>query len=75
MKNRRDFIKVLSLGGASLVIPLNVKAGAVANRETGSLKFGLCADVHKDIMHDANVNMDIYGYPIMPSISDKSIAL
>jgi predicted phosphodiesterase len=60
MKNRRDFIRVLSLGGASLMIPLNVKAGESANHERGSLKFGLCADVHKDIMHDADSRLKAF---------------
>ena len=52
MKNRRDFIKVLSISGAAFILPLSLSAGAEEKKR--NLKFGICADVHKDIMHDAD---------------------
>ncbi|MEA3480102.1 MAG: twin-arginine translocation signal domain-containing protein, partial [Bacteroidota bacterium] len=60
MKNRRDFIKLLSIGGAATMLPLNLSANSFANKKKKSLKFGLCADVHKDIMHDADSRLQAF---------------
>jgi len=60
MQHRRDFIKVLSIGGIGLMTPLPLKSKAFDNKKQGTLKFGLCADVHKDIMHDADQRMQAF---------------
>ncbi len=54
MKNRRDFIKVLSIGGTALMLPTHLGANILEKKEKKALRFGICADVHKDIMHDAD---------------------
>ena len=48
------------MGSASLMIPLNLKGYEKAESARGSLKFGLCADVHKDIMHDADSRLSAF---------------
>lgn len=50
MNKRRDFIKLSTLAGAGMVLPLNV----LALESDKSVTFGLIADVHKDVMHDAD---------------------
>ena len=60
MKNRRDFIKVLSTSGAALLLPLNLGANFLEKGALKSLRFGICADVHKDIMHDANLRLKTF---------------
>lgn len=50
---RREFIKNTIAGGVALTLPLSVLSGC--RKQIGeSITFGVCADVHKDIMHDAN---------------------
>jgi len=60
MKNRRDFIKLLSIGGAATVLPLNLSANVFTDERKKSLRFGLCADVHKDVMHDADSRLQAF---------------
>lgn len=60
MNKRRDFIKVLSMGSAALLLPLNSSGNAFEKREKKTLRFGLCADVHKDIMHDADLRLKAF---------------
>ena len=60
MKNRRDFIKVLSSSGLALMLPLNLGAKDSERGEPKPLRFGLCADVHKDIMHDADSRLKAF---------------
>jgi len=60
MPQRRDFIRILTIGGIGLMSPLQLKANASEIREQGTLKFGLCADVHKDVMHDADERMQAF---------------
>lgn len=57
MKTRRDFIKVLSTGGPALMLPLNLPANILENK---ALRFGIVADVHKDIMHDADLRLSAF---------------
>lgn len=59
MKNRREFIRTLSIGSAAMMLPLHLKANA-GNEPTTPLRFGVCADVHKDIMHDANQRLQAF---------------
>ena len=60
MKSRRDFIKILSGSGAALMFPLNLSANILEKREQKPLRFGLCADVHKDVMHDADLRLKAF---------------
>ena len=60
MKNRRDFIKVISSSGFALMLPLNLGAKDSEIGEQKPLRFGLCADVHKDIMHDADSRLKAF---------------
>jgi 3',5'-cyclic AMP phosphodiesterase CpdA len=60
MKNRRDFIKALSIGCTSTILPLHLSSVVTAKAKKKSLKFGICADVHKDIMHDAEVRLKAF---------------
>ena len=60
MKNRRDFIKVLSASGAALVLPLNLSANIKDKREIKALRFGICADIHKDVIHDADLRLNAF---------------
>ncbi len=60
MKDRRDFIKLLSLGSTAMVLPVSLSAKTIAKERKESLKFGVCADVHKDIMHDADSRMKAF---------------
>lgn len=46
MQDRRDFIKTLSIGSCGLALPIK--------SSTERVRFGICADIHKDIMHDAD---------------------
>jgi predicted phosphodiesterase len=48
---RRQFINNLALGSAGLLLPIPL---AAAKKMKSPVKFGVCADVHKDIMHDAD---------------------
>jgi predicted phosphodiesterase len=52
MMKRRQFIKNLAGGSSILFLPISLKAVVGAGKST--LRFGVCADVHKDIMHDAD---------------------
>ena len=60
MKKRRDFIKTLSIGGAALILPLNLSGNSLANNETKLLRFAICADIHKDIIHDADERLKAF---------------
>ena len=42
------------------MLPLNLSANAFANGKKKSFKFGLCADVHKDVMHDADARLQAF---------------
>lgn len=60
MKNRRDFIKVLSISGTAFMLPLNLSANILENKEKKLLRFGICADIHKDIMHDGDERLKAF---------------
>jgi 3',5'-cyclic AMP phosphodiesterase CpdA len=60
MKKRREFIKVISLAGGSMMFPLPITSKASATGDADTLKFALCADVHKDIMHDADSRLKAF---------------
>lgn len=58
--SRRDALKQLGLAGASTVLA----AWPVRATDTGAagkpLRFGIIADVHKDIMHDADERLQVF---------------
>ena len=60
MNKRRDFLRAVSIGGASLLLPFQLSGTAPAGRSGKSLRFGLCTDVHKDIMHDADERLQAF---------------
>ena len=55
---RRNFIRTMIGGTGLLVLPLNLKAfGSQVNH---NIKFGACADVHQDVMHDEVQRMETF---------------
>lgn len=52
---RRTFLKKSLQAGALLTLPISLPACKAPN-----LRFGLIADVHKDIMHDANERLQAF---------------
>ena len=58
MQNRRDFIKTLSIGCSSILLPAHLSAHDLQKKQ--SVKFGICADIHKDIMHDADLRLKAF---------------
>lgn len=50
---RREFLVKSASGSLALTLPISTLFGC-RNRASQSVQFGLCADVHKDIMHDAD---------------------
>jgi len=55
---RRDFITTIAGVGSILILPIDLTA--YANKHNSSLRFGICADVHKDIMHDADIRLQAF---------------
>ena len=51
--NRRTFLKTSALCGMSSIF-VNWPTVARGDEVPGELRFGVIADVHKDIMHDAD---------------------
>jgi len=60
MKNRRGFIKVLSIGGLALMLPHHLSSNFPGKKEKKILRFAICADVHKDVMLDANSTLKTF---------------
>lgn len=60
MNSRREFIKVLTAGGAATLLPLHLGANTPPAVRGNTFRFGLCADVHKDIMHDADARIEAF---------------
>ena len=66
ISNRRNFLKAMKYG-AVLVLTLFWFSGCrgyVARQESGhdqrTIRFGLCADVHKDVIHDADARLKTF---------------
>ncbi len=55
---RRQFIKTAVSGSSVLLLPVSINAINKDNKHP--LKFGICADVHKDIMHDADSRLKAF---------------
>ncbi|MEA5258357.1 metallophosphoesterase [Arcicella aquatica] len=60
MENRRNFIKILSLGSVSATLPCQLLARDAALLKKNYVKFGICTDVHKDVMHDADTRLKAF---------------
>lgn len=58
MQHRRDFIKILSYGSGAFIIPNPLKKES--NCVSEKMKFAICADIHKDIMHDADARLQAF---------------
>ena len=54
---RRNFIQSFSMGGMSLLSPLQIPVNNLADNKRNTLKFGICTDVHKDVMHDSDLRI------------------
>ena len=59
--NRRQFLKGTALGASVYLYPWasSVKAAA-SKKEPAVTRIGLVADVHKDVMHDANQRLTVF---------------
>ncbi len=55
--NRRDFLKLSSLAGAAMVLPIDVFAD---NGLREHIEIGLIADVHQDVMHDGEERLQVF---------------
>ena len=55
--NRRDFLKLSSLAGAAMVLPIDVFAD---NGLRENIEIGLIADVHQDVMHDGEERLQVF---------------
>ncbi len=66
VSTRRDFLKTVGRGAAIGVVPFCVCGcqgsafGRGGEDSPGVIRFGLCADVHKDIMHDADARLKTF---------------
>lgn len=56
---RREFLIKSAGGSLALTLPITTWFGC-SNKPSKSIKFGLCADVHKDIMHDADERLKAF---------------
>ncbi len=56
--SRRSFIRKTAFGTASIFIPFRINASSA--KKSKKIKFGLCADVHKDIMHDSDERIKVF---------------
>lgn len=57
---RRNFIKASIVGVNAIILPLRPYANDLKNKEKNILRFGICADIHKDIMHDADSRLKAF---------------
>jgi len=55
--NRRITLAILCIAGATLLVP---HAWARGTSERKPVRFGICADVHKDVMHDADERLKVF---------------
>lgn len=52
--NKREFIKRSALSIAGAAIGIEVFSKNIKLRNAGSIRIGICADLHQDIIHDAS---------------------
>ncbi|MET2984444.1 metallophosphoesterase [Aureibaculum conchae] len=55
--SRRDFLKLSSLAGAAMVLPINLFS---SNLGRGNIEIGIIADVHQDVMHDGEKRLQAF---------------
>jgi predicted phosphodiesterase len=55
--NRRDFLKLSSLAGAAMVLPIDVFSNNIARER---IEIGLITDIHQDIMHDGKERLQVF---------------
>ncbi len=63
LSTRRDFLRAVGRGAAIGVVPFclcGLRGSAFGKSGAGVVRFGLCADVHKDIMHDADWRLKVF---------------
>jgi predicted phosphodiesterase len=58
MINRRSFLKTTALAGTAIVLPLDAFSSEIFKNET--INFGLIADIHKDVIHDADERLKAF---------------
>lgn len=61
--NRRKFIGQIGAGATSIILPstmLSFKPANIAKNQSKKLVFGIVADVHKDLMPDANERLEVF---------------
>jgi predicted phosphodiesterase len=56
---RRQFLNVSMIGATAALYPFNRVVGADA-KTAEPLRFGVIADVHKDVMHDADQRLQVF---------------
>lgn len=57
--SRRQFIQKSLWSASALVLPWNTKA-LMGSNKVQPLRIGICADPHKDIMHDADQRLQVF---------------
>ncbi len=55
--SRRDFLKMSSLAGAAMVLPIDVFANSKLRE---NIEIGLITDVHQDVMHDGEERLQVF---------------
>lgn len=58
LQSRREFIKISLLGAGALVIPMPLVGKKISGKK--KITFGICTDVHKDIMPDAEERLRVF---------------
>src|SRR5882762_7470703 len=64
-QNRRNFIQKLAVGGLMItplkkVIASPIPASLKADPAKVKIRFGICADIHQDIMHDGEKRLQVF---------------
>lgn len=57
---RRNFLSQAAVGSAAFLMPVNLLAGSPNKTSQNPLRFGICTDVHKDLMHDADERLQAF---------------
>jgi hypothetical protein len=58
---RRDILEMAGVGAGSLLMPSILRpCFAGPGKRRREVRFGICADVHKDVIHDADKRLRIF---------------
>ena len=58
---RRDVLQIAGIGAAGSLIPSLLRPClAKSGKQRKKVRFGICADVHKDVIHDADRRLEIF---------------